>query len=747
MMADSGRRRLLDMLVSARTDTRVGRVSGPEKSWLGLTTNHRRLFDALQDGWLRPLERRTGTVVGIGKYLPEPAVAASKHAIMVRMKLDVEKLPEQEVRVLRDERWTASRLGAVERAVALYWPGVLPTFAITGLEVATQEERTRLTGMAREFSNVAELPASVNLSGGSEVESSVPDWPAGVLAGLDVPSHVDAIHGAMSMAVWAVPRIDPWLDLLVAALGCDGRGLAVSASAVGASWWRVPPWMATPGDSARRDPQDVLWLAALEVFGGWSGKDGVSGRDLANQVAGAAGRYGGPSDETSSWLRETQRILRGESTVRAGACEERPVGLAIQLVLMRREPTAFKTWIRDLPGLAPGVWWSAATLCGLCHGYRRLDVRFRGTAEQREFLAVQSLRAGSSPSRDLQWPSTLVGALEWAREEGAFVLFSGRRRIACKPSGVRGAWYGAKLEDGATQRRAEELAKKLGWSCWKRMLRLRSGRVGVSGPGGVNVVNGGLDVQGGVTLRLPADAVVEETFDVERFRRQVAVAAGRVTAPPRASTVSDAPVVQLDVPGLTYVANFLSDAEERKIIKEIDRIDWSRELRRRVQHYGWRYDYKARQVDPSMRLGALPEWAAVIARRLVDRGLVPQMADQLIVNEYVGDQGISAHVDSEPSFADGIAMVSLCESWEMVFREKRGSRKYRCLLERRSVAIMAGDARYRWTHEIPSRKSEPNRSEELGAPKRIRRNRRISLTLRKVIERSRDEHRRAPSWT
>lgn len=142
-----------------------------------------------------------------------------------------------------------------------------------------------------------------------------------------------------------------------------------------------------------------------------------------------------------------------------------------------------------------------------------------------------------------------------------------------------------------------------------------------------------------------------------------------------------------------------------------------------------------------MRLGVLPKWAAVIARRLVDRGLVPQMADQLIVNEDVGKQGISAHVDSEPSFADGIAMVSLCESWEMVFREKRGTRKYACLLERGSVAVMAGDARYRWTHEIPSRKNEPNRSEEPGAPKRIPRNRRISLTLRKVVEPSPNEHR------
>ena len=240
-------------------------------------------------------------------------------------------------------------------------------------------------------------------------------------------------------------------------------------------------------------------------------------------------------------------------------------------------------------------------------------------------------------------------------------LLAGRRRIACKPSGARGAWYAAKFEDGAARRRAEELAKELGWSCWNRGLRLRSGGLSVSGPGRVNVVNGVLDVQGNVSLRLPADAVIEKTFDVDRFRRQVAVASGRLPVPP-GSTATGMPVVQLDVPGLTYVPHFLSEAEERSIIEEIGRVDWSQELRRRVQHYGWRYDYRARHVDPTMRLGSLPAWAAVIARRLVDRGLVPRMADQLIVNEYVGNQGISAHVDSEPSFADGIAMWSACAS-------------------------------------------------------------------------------------
>lgn len=193
---------------------------------------------------------------------------------------------------------------------------------------------------------------------------------------------------------------------------------------------------------------------------------------------------------------------------------------------------------------------------------------------------------------------------------------------------------------------------------------------------------------------------------------------------------------RVDVPGLTYVPDFLSEHEENEIVNAIENAGWISDLQRRVQHYGWRYDYKARQVDASMRLGPLPEWATRLARKLVSNRLLADSPDQVIVNEYVGDQGISRHVDAETSFADGIATVSLLESWEMVFRERsegRG-RNVTLRLDRRSAAVMTGDARYRWTHEIPKRKNEPGR---------VARGRRISLTFRKVLApASRREERR-----
>lgn len=185
------------------------------------------------------------------------------------------------------------------------------------------------------------------------------------------------------------------------------------------------------------------------------------------------------------------------------------------------------------------------------------------------------------------------------------------------------------------------------------------------------------------------------------------------------------------IPGLLYVPDFVTSEEERELLKRIDDAPWNGALKRRVQHYGWRYDYRERRVDKSMRLGDLPDWAACLAQRLVSRGLwIEGVAkpDQVIVNEYLGRQGISPHVDQPRSFAEPVATLSLLETWAMVFRGPDGLAAERPL-ERRSVAILTGEARYVWKHGIPSRMSEPAPGRDGG---RIPRGRRVSMTFRKV---------------
>jgi alkylated DNA repair dioxygenase AlkB len=181
------------------------------------------------------------------------------------------------------------------------------------------------------------------------------------------------------------------------------------------------------------------------------------------------------------------------------------------------------------------------------------------------------------------------------------------------------------------------------------------------------------------------------------------------------------------VPGLVYVPDFLTVAEETDLLAVIDAAPWRADLKRRVQHYGYRYDYKSRTVDRSMYLGELPLWATALDTRLRERKLVERPSDQVIVNEYEPGQGISAHVDCEPCFDGIIVTISLGSPCVMNFAHREEGTVVPVLLAARSVAIMTGESRYQWTHCIPGRKSDT------FAGSSFQRSRRLSLTFRKVI--------------
>src|SRR3984957_8956674 len=114
----------------------------------------------------------------------------------------------------------------------------------------------------------------------------------------------------------------------------------------------------------------------------------------------------------------------------------------------------------------------------------------------------------------------------------------------------------------------------------------------------------------------------------------------------------------MDIPGLKYVAAFVPDLDEADLLAGVDAEPWLADLKRRVQHYGYRYDYKARKVDPSMYLGPLPNWAQPLAARLVAKGYMTA-PDQLIVNEYEPGQGIAPHVDCVPCFGPVVCSITL----------------------------------------------------------------------------------------
>lgn len=175
------------------------------------------------------------------------------------------------------------------------------------------------------------------------------------------------------------------------------------------------------------------------------------------------------------------------------------------------------------------------------------------------------------------------------------------------------------------------------------------------------------------------------------------------------------------IPGLRYIENYLSPEQENLLIKTIDEQQWLSDLKRRVQHYGYKYDY--RNANQVYYLGLIPKWLIPLCDKLVNDG-IKDATNQVIINEYLPGQGISQHVDCIPCFNDVICSLSLGSACSMEFIKEE---KLSVFLDRRSLLILSGEARYNWKHGIAARKYD------LDCGVKVMRSRRISITFRTVI--------------
>lgn len=175
--------------------------------------------------------------------------------------------------------------------------------------------------------------------------------------------------------------------------------------------------------------------------------------------------------------------------------------------------------------------------------------------------------------------------------------------------------------------------------------------------------------------------------------------------------------------GLTCLGEVISVEQEDEILYHVNHHQWDTFLKRRVQHYGYRYDYRLRTIENKAKLPQaqkpedLPVWSLDLARNLLEKKLIPKLPNQLIVNEYTKGQGISKHTD-HPMFGNTIFSVSLGSPCVMVFR--RGTSHVEINVAPRMFMKMEGAARSSWTHEIPP----------------LDKGVRVSLTFRYVDEKS-----------
>jgi alkylated DNA repair dioxygenase AlkB len=180
----------------------------------------------------------------------------------------------------------------------------------------------------------------------------------------------------------------------------------------------------------------------------------------------------------------------------------------------------------------------------------------------------------------------------------------------------------------------------------------------------------------------------------------------------------------VSVPGLCYYPEYITKEQEDNFIKIIDRSQWLLDLSRRVQHYGYRYDYKKRYLNLDNYLGPFPNWLNNICEKLSGEGIFNQIPDQVIINEYLPGQGISQHIDSLDAFGNTICSLSLNSAIVMDFIKDE---KISYLLEPRSLVVLKNDARYLWAHSIAARKKDKYNGVAFT------RRRRISMTFRTIL--------------
>lgn len=187
------------------------------------------------------------------------------------------------------------------------------------------------------------------------------------------------------------------------------------------------------------------------------------------------------------------------------------------------------------------------------------------------------------------------------------------------------------------------------------------------------------------------------------------------------------------VPGLYYIKDCKIDLN--KILSKLDEREWkklsSSSNSRKVQHYGYLYDYKSRRID--VKCEDIPDFLIPLQNKLEhicdQLGLFEKDKDdnyefnQCIVNNYESGQGISSHIDVK-KYGKIIGCYTANSGATMTFR--KGNYTKHIYVKPNSLYIMSGDSRFKFTHEMATRNSDVVNDEI------IKRDRRISITFRYV---------------
>ncbi|GAU90878.1 hypothetical protein RvY_03236 [Ramazzottius varieornatus] len=156
-------------------------------------------------------------------------------------------------------------------------------------------------------------------------------------------------------------------------------------------------------------------------------------------------------------------------------------------------------------------------------------------------------------------------------------------------------------------------------------------------------------------------------------------------------------------------SDFITAAEEQELMKQIDERFWvPSQSGRRKQDYGPKVNFKRRKVQLVKEFCGLPDYSSSLLCRMLTH---PQLRDfqcvELCNLEYVPERAssIDAHIDDEWLWGERLVTINLGDDTYLTLSPLQPKAFFpipavRVALPRRSLFVMAGEARHQWQHAI-----------------------------------------------
>ena len=158
------------------------------------------------------------------------------------------------------------------------------------------------------------------------------------------------------------------------------------------------------------------------------------------------------------------------------------------------------------------------------------------------------------------------------------------------------------------------------------------------------------------------------------------------------------------IAGLTYEDDFISKAEEKKLLDRLIALElapfrfhgW--QGTRKTQSFGWRYDFD----DASFtRTEPVPDWLRPVREKVAALAeLAPEDFVHVLLARYDPGAGIGWHRDRD--VFEKVVGVSLNTPATLRFRQRTATsfRRASLKLEPRSAYLISGESRWDWEHSI-----------------------------------------------